>query len=159
MQTTWWSFAVGDMVAILVFIIEMSVKPEQAREFESRMPSAPSYIYFGGLFGAVFIASTIIVTGIIGSAPFFVCIVCGQIIGSVVIEELGAMGSETRSPGIMRILGRRSERAQIYNRDAIIFQIPTSSQSSMHSSSTNFLVSLIRRHCLCLVVIGVTSIG
>ena len=105
-QTTWWSFAVGDIFAIIVFIVEMILKSDAANEFEGRIPDTPIFTYFGGVLGAIFIASTVIITGIVGSAPFFVCIVCGQIIGSVIIEQMGAMGATTRSPGIMRIFGR-----------------------------------------------------
>lgn len=105
LQATWWSFAIGDIAAILIFVIEMSANPAEAKAFEGRMDDAPVYIYFGGFIGAIFIASTIIVTGIIGSAPYFVCLVCGQIVGSVLVEEIGALGAVTRSPGIMRIFG------------------------------------------------------
>ena len=105
LQTTWWNFLIGDIFAALCFFVEAIIVPEESKQFIPRLETAPILTYFGGLLGALFILSTIWVTGIIGSAAFFLCLVCGQILGSVFIEELGILGANQNSPDTLRIIG------------------------------------------------------
>lgn len=104
-QTTWWSFFVGDIFVTIVFIIQMCVNEEAADSFPAKFRDSEPMIYFGGLLGAIFIASTIVVTAKIGVGPFFVCIICGQLIGSAVIQSIGALNSKVLAIGTMRIIG------------------------------------------------------
>ena len=105
LQTTWWNFLIGDIFAAVCFLVEACIAPDESKQFLARLVNAPVLTYFGGLLGALFIASTITITGIIGSAPFFLCLVCGQIVGSVFIEEVGILGATQNSPGTLRIVG------------------------------------------------------
>jgi len=104
-QTTWWSFFVGDFFASIVFIIEMCVNREAADLFPVKFRESEPMIYFGGLIGAIFIASTIIVPATIGVAPYFVCLVSGQLIGSAVIQSMGALNSQSTTVGSLQIIG------------------------------------------------------
>lgn len=105
LQTTWWNFLIGDIFAALCFLVEACIQPDQSKQFLARLDDAPILTYFGGLLGAIYIASTIWITGKIGSAPFFLCLVCGQILGSVFIEEVGILGATQNSPDSSRIIG------------------------------------------------------
>jgi bacterial/archaeal transporter family-2 protein len=104
-QATWWSFFIGDIFVTIVFIIQMCINDEAANSFPARFRDSEPMIYFGGLLGSIFIASTIIVTAKIGVGPFFVCIVCGQLIGSAIIQSIGALNSKVVAIGTMRIIG------------------------------------------------------
>ena len=46
-------------------------------------------MYFGGPLGVLYVGSAILFTGWIGFESYFVCLVTGQLVGSLVFESIG----------------------------------------------------------------------
>jgi transporter family-2 protein len=71
----------------------------------SSIKNAPASALTGGLFGAFFVASTIMLIPRLGVAVTFGIVVAGQMIFSVVIDNFGLLGSPVRSVSLARIGG------------------------------------------------------
>jgi len=65
----------------------------------------PWWVLIGGIVGAVFVAGSIITAPVLGVALFFVCMVAGQLIGSTIIDQIGAFGLEVKPINTMKLLG------------------------------------------------------
>lgn len=67
--------------------------------------AVPWWIYLAGVIGMIFVASGIVIAPVTGALVFFVCIIAGQLIGSVLADHFGAFGLEVREISLMRIFG------------------------------------------------------
>lgn len=65
----------------------------------------PWWIVFGGLFGAVFVSGSVVLVPVMGAASFFVCLIAGQLVGSVVADVIGAFGLEPRALSARKLAG------------------------------------------------------
>jgi transporter family-2 protein len=52
----------------------------------------PWYLYVGGLLGAVYVTSALVIVPMIGTANFIAATIAGQLIMSIVIDHAGLMG-------------------------------------------------------------------
>ncbi len=66
---------------------------------------APAWAWLGGLFGAFYVASTIILAPKIGGAALFGLILAGQMIAAVILDHFGMMGFPHIPFNVMRFLG------------------------------------------------------
>lgn len=76
-----------------------------ARFTHATMTSVPWWVYLGGVAGALFVAAGVVVAPVTGALIFFVCIVAGQLTGSVIADHFGAFGLEVRPISAPRLLG------------------------------------------------------
>jgi transporter family-2 protein len=67
--------------------------------------TVPWWIYLSGTIGAVFVAAGAAISPVTGTLVFFVCIVAGQLIGSILMDHFGAFGLEVRTISPTRVLG------------------------------------------------------
>ena len=65
----------------------------------------PWWVFVGGVVGAIFVAGSIVTVPVLGVALFFVCMVTGQVIGSVVIDQFGAFGLEVKPLNTLKVVG------------------------------------------------------
>ena len=65
----------------------------------------PLFEWSGGLFGAIFIALAIFLIPQLGAASFFVLLVAGQMLGSIVFDHFGLMGVPVHPVSVVRIAG------------------------------------------------------
>jgi transporter family-2 protein len=72
---------------------------------QSMFATLPWWIGFGGVIGVLVVAGGATIVPITGAAAFFVCLIAGQLVGSVVLDHLGAFGLEIRSISPLRLLG------------------------------------------------------
>lgn len=70
-----------------------------------RFRDLPWWVLVGGVVGAVFVAGSIITAPVLGVALFFVCMVAGQLIGSTIIDHIGAFGLEVKPLNTIKIVG------------------------------------------------------
>jgi len=75
-----------------------------AGEF-SQFKLLPWWVVVGGVVGAIFVAGSIVTAPVLGVALFFVCMLTGQLIGSTIIDHLGAFGLNVKPINTMKILG------------------------------------------------------
>jgi transporter family-2 protein len=92
------SFLVG---AVALFLLVLLFYRSEGH----RASAAPWWAWVGGLLGAFYVTSTVVVPVRIGGAAFFGVLVAAQLITSVVLDRLGAIGfpKHDLSPG--RLIG------------------------------------------------------
>jgi transporter family-2 protein len=62
-------------------------------------------VVIGGVVGVVFVAGGVVVAPVLGVALFFVCVVAGQLLGSIVADQLGAFGMQVKPLNPTKLLG------------------------------------------------------
>jgi len=71
----------------------------------AQVKALPWWAVIGGIIGVVFVAGGVVVAPVLGVALFFVCIVAGQLLGSIVADHVGAFGVQVRPVNLMKVLG------------------------------------------------------
>jgi transporter family-2 protein len=69
------------------------------------LTAVPWWAYLGGVFGAIFVASGVVIAPVTGALVFFVCIVAGQLLGSMLADHFGAFGLQVREISLPRVIG------------------------------------------------------
>lgn len=71
----------------------------------SAVAQLPWWIVFGGLIGAFVVAGGAAIAPVTGVALFFVCLVAGQLVGSVMVDTFGGFGMAVRDLSFLKIAG------------------------------------------------------
>lgn len=94
------SISISLVVVVVLWLIWFSDVGEL-----SQIHNLPWWVLVGGIVGAVFVAGSIVTAPVLGVALFFVCMVAGQLIGSTIIDHVGAFGLEVKPINFIKILG------------------------------------------------------
>lgn len=94
------SFLIGTVALIAVLIATRSPLP--ARE---TLASMPLWAWFGGLFGAFYVASSTVVAEELGTAALVALALCGQLATALIIDHYGWMGLPEHPITWMRLFG------------------------------------------------------
>ena len=93
------SYFTGVMcMALFVAVLREPIPPVSA------MARVPIWAWFGGVFGAIFIALSVFLIPQIGAATFMALLITGQMAGSVAFDHFGIMGLTERPIDLSRIL-------------------------------------------------------
>lgn len=71
----------------------------------SQVKALPLWVTIGGVAGVVFVVGGIMVAPRIGVASFFVCVVAGQLLGSMLADQFGAFGMPVKPVDTMKLVG------------------------------------------------------
>ncbi|MEM7438620.1 MAG: DMT family transporter [Pseudomonadota bacterium] len=71
----------------------------------AQLASLPWWVIFGGLIGVSVIVGSAAIAPATGAAAFFVCLIAGQVVGSAVVDQIGAFGMPRQPISLMRIAG------------------------------------------------------
>jgi len=71
----------------------------------SQVRMLPWWVIIGGVIGVIFVAGSVVVVPVLGVALFFVCVVAGQLIGSALIDQMGAFGLTAKPLNTMKLIG------------------------------------------------------
>lgn len=71
----------------------------------SQVRGLPWWIVLGGLVGVLFVAGGVVVAPALGVALFFVCVIAGQLLGSMVADHVGAFGMAVQPVSLTKLLG------------------------------------------------------
>lgn len=94
------SFLVGSL-ALLVLVLATGVSwPARAQ-----VSAVPVWAWFGGVFGALYVASSIVVGARLGAAALLALIVLGQLVASLVLDHFGWLGFAQHPLNLTRMLG------------------------------------------------------
>ena len=92
------SFAVG---AVALFIVVLVFY----RSDGHRASAAPWWAWIGGLLGAFYVTSTVVVPVRIGAAAFFGILVAAQLVTSVALDKFGWIGFPQRDVSPLKLVG------------------------------------------------------
>ncbi|HZT90818.1 MAG TPA: DMT family transporter [Gaiellaceae bacterium] len=92
------SFGVGAIALLVVVLLFYRSEAHRAGD-------APWWAWVGGLLGAFYVTSTVVVPVRIGAAPFFGILVAAQLVMGVLIDRFGWIGFPQRELSPLRIVG------------------------------------------------------
>jgi bacterial/archaeal transporter family-2 protein len=94
------SYFVG--MASMIIVIAVLREPIPSMAVAARIPL---WAWSGGVFGAIFIASAIVLLPKVGAATFIALLVTGQMLASVAFDHFGILGLVQRSIDLPRVIG------------------------------------------------------
>lgn len=69
------------------------------------MKAAPIWLWLGGLLGALYVASTVLIAPKLGAAVMFALVIAGQVAMSLILDHYGLIGFPRHPIGLWRIVG------------------------------------------------------
>jgi transporter family-2 protein len=69
------------------------------------MARIPWWAWSGGVFGAIFVAVSILVAQRLGAATLIALLVTGQMVAAILLDHFGALGLEQRPIDLPRLIG------------------------------------------------------
>ena len=104
LTAVWWSFLEGATLSNVILLVQLCVDQSAAKTFPARFNDSQWFMYLGGAIGVVYVASALWFTGIVGFELYFVCLVSGQLAGSLLFDsvntEISGSGADVSSSGI-----------------------------------------------------------
>lgn len=94
------SYFVGLVCMILLAIALRDPVPSYAM-----ISRIPLWAWSGGVFGAIFIGLGIMLVPQLGAATFFVLLVAGQMVGSLIFDHFGILGVPVHEINAVRLAG------------------------------------------------------
>ncbi|MBK7708192.1 MAG: DMT family transporter [Acidobacteria bacterium] len=94
------SFAVGTL-ALFLYILATGIPLSNL----ANAKNAPAVAWLGGILGAFFVASAVVLVPKIGVALTFSLIIAGQMLVTLVIDHFGWLGVPERPVSVLRVVG------------------------------------------------------
>lgn len=94
------SFLVGSVALVGFLLLSRTSWPARAQWVE-----IPWWAWFGGILGAFYVVSTIIVGPRLGAAALLALIVLGQLVTSLLVDHFGWLGFPQHPVTALRLLG------------------------------------------------------
>ncbi len=94
------SFAVGT-VALLIYLL---ISKQQV-SFANTARETPWYVWFAGILGCFYVASSVMLLPRLGVALTFGLVIFGQLIVALIIDHFGLFGAVIKTINIYRVLG------------------------------------------------------
>jgi transporter family-2 protein len=94
------NFAVGIVCLLAFAIVARAPVPALAQ-----VSSAPPWLWLGGLLGALYVGSGIVLGPQLGGAMFMALTVTGQLLAALVLDHYGLLGFPVRPVDLGRIVG------------------------------------------------------
>ena len=99
-----WATLVSLMVSILV-VIPIALAMQAAPPVLGAIRHLPAWAWLGGVAGAIYVSSALILVPRVGATSFMVCVIAGQLIASLLLDYHGWMNLPVRELGMGRVLG------------------------------------------------------
>jgi bacterial/archaeal transporter family-2 protein len=99
-----WSGFTSYLVGVLC-MIAMALALQEPIPSVGVLTRIPWWAWSGGLFGAIFIAISILVAHQLGAAALIALLVTGQMVASIVLDHFGWLGLEPRPIDLARLIG------------------------------------------------------
>jgi transporter family-2 protein len=89
----------------LVLLVLVLLNAGGSRTMVGNALHAPAYLWIGGIFGVLVLTSAVLLIPRVGAATFIAFLVAGQLIGALVLDQLGAFGLPRFPATWVRVLG------------------------------------------------------
>jgi bacterial/archaeal transporter family-2 protein len=86
--------------ALLIVVVTGSGEISRAT-----LATVPWWVYLAGIVGMLFVGSGVVIAPVTGALVFFVCIIAGQLLGSMLADHFGAFGLDVREVSAPRLIG------------------------------------------------------
>ena len=67
--------------------------------------SGPWWLWLGGVVGVAYLTAALILVPKLGAANFMVCVVAGQMVAALLVDQFGLLGMPVKTIGLTRIAG------------------------------------------------------
>jgi len=95
-----WNFLLGTILLAAIMVSGVFGRPSLAS-----VTAGPWWSYIGGVFGALFVTTAIVAVPRVGTAVTFGAVICGQLVGAMLIDTFGWLGVEPIPLNPWRIVG------------------------------------------------------
>jgi transporter family-2 protein len=95
---------ISSVIGILLLVAVMVVTRTPAPTLD-RVLAAPWTAWIGGILGAVYAVTVVMLARDLGAATLVALVVAGQLLCSVLLDHFGVLGFELRTAGIGRLIG------------------------------------------------------
>lgn len=99
-----WATLVSLGVSVLMVIPALLVMRAPLPQIAA-LAQAPWWTWLGGVAGVAYITAALMLTPRLGAAGFIVCVIAGQVVSSLVIDQWGLMGLAQRPVNGLRLAG------------------------------------------------------
>jgi len=100
-----WATVVSLTVSLLVAIPVMLLMRVPVPTVGQAAAQLPAWAWLGGVAGAIYVTSALLLTPRMGATNFIVCVVAGQILASLLIDHFGLVGLSVREVNWGRVAG------------------------------------------------------
>lgn len=94
------SLAVSLLMVLPALLLMRVPQPQLAA-----VAQAPWWTWLGGVAGVAYITAALILTPRLGAAGFIVCVIAGQVLSSLAIDQWGLMGLPVKPVNGLRVFG------------------------------------------------------
>ncbi|VVM74702.1 hypothetical protein PS631_02001 [Pseudomonas fluorescens] len=99
-----WAAGVSLLVSLMLLIPALLVLRAPLPQLQN-LTQAPWWAWLGGLAGVLYITAALILTPRLGAAGFIVCVIAGQVLSSLLIDQWGLMGLPEKPVNSLRLAG------------------------------------------------------
>ena len=99
-----WAAGVSLLVSLLMLVPALLVMRAPLPQLQS-LAQAPWWAWFGGVAGVLYITAALVLTPRLGAAGFIVCVIAGQVLSSLLIDQWGLLGLPERPVNVWRLVG------------------------------------------------------
>ncbi|MDD1017242.1 DMT family transporter [Pseudomonas rubra] len=99
-----WASLVSLVVSVLMVIPALLVLRAPLPQLGA-VAHAPWWAWLGGVGGVAYITAALVLTPRLGAAGFIVCVIAGQVLSSLIIDQWGLMGLPERPVNGLRLAG------------------------------------------------------
>lgn len=96
---------ISSAIAAVSLLLYSVVIVRQPWPTPTQMSSAPWWIWTGGLMGAVYVVTSLVLVSRLGGAVLFASIVLGQMLAAMTMDHFGLLGLEKHEVNPWRIFG------------------------------------------------------
>lgn len=106
LASPWWAGFVSYFVGMVAMLVVALAMPGPRLSLTSLHGGNGAWVaWTGGIFGAVFIATAVLMVPRIGAASVMALIVVGQMLGSLAFDHFGLFGVPQQSATLIRLAG------------------------------------------------------
>jgi transporter family-2 protein len=104
LQSTWWAGFVSYLGGTLVMLLILVLAGDRSLS-SAMIARAPWVSWTGGIFGAAFIATSILMVPRLGTATVVTLVVAGQLLSSLAFDHFGLLGTPQHHVTMLRLAG------------------------------------------------------
>ncbi|MFJ9993919.1 DMT family transporter [Pseudomonas putida] len=99
-----WAAGVSLLVSLMMLVPALLLMRAPMPQLQN-LAQAPWWAWLGGVAGVIYITAALVLTPRLGAAGFIVCVIAGQVLSSLLIDQFGLMGLPEKPVNLPRLLG------------------------------------------------------